>query len=175
MSTSLSQLPTYLPVPVDDGAAVHLPGSVLPNIALPSTDGATVNLGDLRGRWVLYIYPMTGRPDVSLPDGWDAIPGAGGCTPQSCGFRDHYAELKALNTGLFGLSAQTTQYQREARDRLHLPFQLLTNSTPTTQEHHAVTDVHGGRDGAIQAVDPNRARWTDREDFLSRFPARPER
>lgn len=129
MSTNLSQLPKDLPVPVDDGAAVHLPGSVLPNIALPSTNGATVNLGGLGGRWVIYIYPMTGRPDVSLPDGWDAIPGARGCTPQSCSFRDHYAELKALNTGVFGLSAQTTEYQREARDRLHLPFQLLSDST----------------------------------------------
>ena len=72
---------------------------------------------------------MTGRPDVRLPDGWDRIPGARGCTPQSCGFRDHYVELKALNTGVFGLSTQTTEYQREARDRLHLPFQLVSDST----------------------------------------------
>jgi len=83
----------------------------------------------MSGRWVIYVYPMTGRPDVPLPDGWDGIPGARGCTPQSCGFRDHYAELKALNTGVFGLSAQTTEYQREARDRLHLPFQLVSDST----------------------------------------------
>lgn len=83
----------------------------------------------MSGRWVIYVYPMTGRPDVPLPDGWDGIPGARGCTPQSCGFRDHYAELMALNTGVFGLSAQTTEYQREARDRLHLPFQLVSDST----------------------------------------------
>ncbi|OIQ90793.1 putative peroxiredoxin bcp [mine drainage metagenome] len=129
MSTNLSQLPKDLPAPVDDGAASHLAGSLFPNLALNSTDGVSVNLAGLSGRWVIYIYPMTGRPDVPLPEGWDGIPGARGCTPQSCGFRDHYAELKMLNTGVFGLSAQTTEYQREARDRLHLPFQLLSDST----------------------------------------------
>ncbi|MGH8531746.1 MAG: peroxiredoxin [Gammaproteobacteria bacterium] len=128
MSTNLSQLPKDLPVPVDDGAAAHLLGSVLPNIALSSTDGSTVSLGGLAGRWVIYIYPMTGRPDVPLPDGWDAISGARGCTPQSCSFRDHYSKLTVLKTGVFGLSAQTTEYQREARDRLHLPFELLSDS-----------------------------------------------
>ncbi len=129
MSTNLSQLPKGLPAPVDDGAASHLEGSHLPNLALDSTDGASVNLAELRGRWAIYVYPMTGRPDIPLPDGWDGIPGARGCTPQSCGFRDHYAELKALNTGVFGLSTQTTEYQREVRDRLHLPFQLVSDST----------------------------------------------
>ena len=129
MSTNLSQLPKGLPVPVDDGAASHLDGSFLPSLALQSTDGATVNLAALSGRWVIYVYPMTGRPDVPLPDGWDEIPGARGCTPQSCSFRDHYAELEALSTGVFGLSAQASEYQREARDRLHLPFQLLSDST----------------------------------------------
>jgi peroxiredoxin len=116
-------------MPVDDGAAAHLEGSLLPALNLVSTDGATVNLAELAGRWVIYIYPMTGRPDVALPDGWDGIPGARGCTPQSCSFRDHYAELKALNTSVFGVSTQTTEYQREARDRLHLPFQLLSDSS----------------------------------------------
>lgn len=129
MSTNLSQLPKDLPAPVDDGAASHLEGSLLPNVTLNSTDGASVNLAGLSGRWVIYVYPMTGRPDVPLPDGWDGIPGARGCTPQSCSFRDHHAELNALHTGVFGLSAQTTEYQREARDRLHLPFQLLSDST----------------------------------------------
>ena len=100
-----------------------------PKITLPSTDGGTVELASLTGRFVIYIYPMTGRPGVSLPDGWDAIPGARGCTPQSCSFRDHYTELNALNTGVFGLSAQDTEYQREVRDRLHLPFQLLSDSS----------------------------------------------
>jgi peroxiredoxin len=105
MSTNLSQLPKDLPAPVDDGAASHLKGSLLPNLALNSTDGASVNLAELRDYWVIYVYPMTGRPDIPLPDGWDGIPGARGCTPQSCSFRDHYAELQALHTGVFGLSA----------------------------------------------------------------------
>jgi peroxiredoxin len=129
MSTNLSQLPKYLPVPVDDGAASHLEGSLLPNLTFNSTDGASVNLAELSGRWVIYVYPMTGRPDIQLPDGWDGIPGARGCTPQSCSFRDHYAELQALHTGVFGLSVQSTEYQREVRDRLHLPFQVLSDST----------------------------------------------
>jgi len=129
MNTNFSQLPENLPIPVDDGAAAHLQGVLLPDLALQSTDGTTVNLAGLSGRWVLYIYPMTGQPNVALPDGWDAIPGARGCTPQSCSFRDHYSEIKALNAGVFGLSTQDTEYQREARDRLHLPFQLLSDST----------------------------------------------
>ena len=129
MNVNLSRLPKDLPAPVDDGAASHLEGSLLPNLVLLSTNGSCVNFAGLSGRWVIYVYPMTGRPDVPLPDGWDGIPGARGCTPQSCGFRDHYAELMALNTGVFGLSAQTTEYQREARDRLHLPFQLVSDST----------------------------------------------
>lgn len=129
MNAHFFQLPKDLPVPVDDGAASHLEGSLLPDIVLQSTQGSSVNFTDLSGRWVIYVYPMTGRPDVPLPDGWDGIPGARGCTPQSCSFRDHYAELKALNTGVIGLSTQTTEDQREVRDRLHLPFQLLSDST----------------------------------------------
>jgi peroxiredoxin len=129
MNAHFFQLPQDLPVPVDDGAASHLEGSLLPDIVLQSTDGSSVNFTGLSGRWVIYVYPMTGRPDAPLPDGWDGIPGARGCTPQSCSFRDHYAELKALNTGVIGLSTQTTEYQREVRDRLHLPFQLLSDST----------------------------------------------
>ena len=119
--------PDDLPVPQDDGAADHLTGMTVPDLALPATDGSTVRLSQLAGRHVLYIYPMTGRPDRKLPDGWNAIPGARGCTPQSCSFRDHFAELQALNTGVFGLSTQTTEDQREARERLHLPFQLLSD------------------------------------------------
>ena len=127
MSGNLTELPKDLPVPVDDGAAAHLKGMSLVKIALSSTDGANVELASLPGRFVIYIYPMTGRPGVPLPDGWDGIPGARGCTPQSCSFRDYYKELNALGTGVFGLSAQDTEYQREVRDRLHLPFQLLSD------------------------------------------------
>lgn len=120
-----SNTPDDPPVPVDDGAADHLTGMRLPDLTLPSTDGTVVNLARLDGAWVIYVYPRTGRPGVPSPDGWNEIPGARGCTPQSCSFRDHYAELAALGVKVTGLSAQTSEDQREARDRLHLPFQLL--------------------------------------------------
>ena len=131
MSMNLNQLPTGLPAPTDDEAAAHLAGSLLPDLCLTATDGSIVNLAQLTGRHIIYIYPMTGRPGVALPDGWDAIPGARGCTPQSCAFRDHHAELLALNTSVFGLSAQTTEYQKEVHARLHLPFQLLSDDKLT--------------------------------------------
>jgi peroxiredoxin len=121
-------LPDHLPAPADDGAARHLIGLDVPAIALPATGGAMVDLGSLKRMTVVYVYPMTGRPGYPLPEGWDEIPGARGCTPQSCTFRDHFAELQALGADLFGLSSQSTDYQREARERLHLPFELLSDS-----------------------------------------------
>jgi peroxiredoxin len=122
-------LPDDLPVPQDDGAARHLPGAKLPDITLQATDGTQVNLAGLRGRTVVYIYPRTGRPGQALPTGWNGIPGARGCTPQSCSFRDHFAELKRLGVGqLFGLSTQDLDYQREAAERLHLPFAILSDA-----------------------------------------------
>src|SRR5258708_7606545 len=122
-------LPDDLPAPQDDGAARHLAGARLPDIALPATDGAQVNLTNLKGRTVVYIYPRTGRPGQALPTGWDAIPGARGCTPQSCSFRDHFAELKRLGVAqLFGLSTQDLDYQRDAAERLHLPFAILSDA-----------------------------------------------
>ncbi len=121
-------LPPELPVPQDDGAARHLSGLKLPSIALAATNGASIDLSKLRGRTVVYIYPRTGVPGQPLPDGWDAIPGARGCTPQSCSFRDHFAELKRLGVAnLFGLSTQDTGYQNEAAARLHLPFPILSD------------------------------------------------
>jgi peroxiredoxin len=122
------ELPNDLPVPEDDGAADHLHGMRLPLISLASTSGAVVDLTALPGRTVVYCYPMTGKPDRSLPAGWDEIPGARGCTPQSCSFRDHHAELRALGASVFGLSTQDTDYQSEAATRLHLPFALLSDS-----------------------------------------------
>jgi peroxiredoxin len=122
-------LPPGIPVPQDDGAARHLTGRKLPDLPLPATRGGAVNLSHLLGRIVLYIYPRTGVPGVDLPPGWDDIPGARGCTPQSCSFRDHFAELKALGVShLFGLSTQDTDYQREAAERLHLPFPILSDA-----------------------------------------------
>jgi peroxiredoxin len=122
-------LPTDLPVPQDDGAAQHLVGMRLPNIALSATTGPDINLAQQTGRVVVYLYPRTGDPTAGVPNGWDAIPGARGCTPQSCSFRDHYRELQELGvTQLFGLSTQTTEYQREAAQRLHLPFPVLSDA-----------------------------------------------
>jgi peroxiredoxin len=122
-------LPAGLPAPVDDRGAAHLIGMKLPDLALPATDGCVANLGRLTGRTVVYIYPRTGRPGQALPTGWDAIRGARGCTPQSCGFRDHFAELKRLGVAqLYGLSTQDTAYQREAVERLHLPFAILSDA-----------------------------------------------
>jgi peroxiredoxin len=124
-----SFLPPDIPVPQDDGAARHLAGVKLPDLVLPATSGPAVNLAKLRGRTVLYIYPRTGVPGVDAPPGWDDIPGARGCTPQSCGFRDHFAELKTLGVAqVYGLSTQDTAYQREAAERLHLPFPLLSDA-----------------------------------------------
>ncbi len=125
---SLTTLPANLPVPVDDGACQHLLHTLLPDIALASTQGQSVNLCKLVGWSVIYIYPMTGQPGKALPDGWDSIPGARGCTPQSCAFRDHHAELQQLGAQVFGLSTQTTAYQTEAATRLHLPFALLSDA-----------------------------------------------
>lgn len=118
-----------IPPPVDDGGARHLTGMSIPSGTLPATDGRSVDLSALDGTVIVYAYPMTGRPNVPLPEGWDMIPGARGCTPQSCAFRDHYAELRALGVShVFGLSSQSTEDQREATDRLHLPFALLSDS-----------------------------------------------
>jgi peroxiredoxin len=121
-------LPTDIPAPQDDGAARHLAGLRLPSVPLAATDGSQVDLSKLKGRTVVYIYPRTGVPGQSPPDGWDAIPGARGCTPQSCSFRDHFAELRGLGVAqLYGLSTQDSDYQREAVERLHLPFAVLSD------------------------------------------------
>ncbi len=117
-----------IPAPTDDGGARHLPGARVPSVPLPATDGSAVDLSALPGRAVVYAYPRTGPADGANPEGWDMIPGARGCTPQSCAFRDHFAELRALGVSrLFGLSTQATAYQREAAERLRLPFPLLSD------------------------------------------------
>ncbi|HEX5080333.1 MAG TPA: peroxiredoxin [Geminicoccaceae bacterium] len=129
MASDFSTLPADLPVPVDDGACDHLVGMRVPDIPLPSTAGRSVVLAKTgRPRTVVYVYPRTGEPDKPSPPGWDAIPGARGCTPQSCGFRDHHRELLDLGAEVFGLSAQTTAYQQEMVERLHLPFEVLSDA-----------------------------------------------
>lgn len=126
-SDDLHALPPDLPVPVDDGACDHLPGARLPAIALPATRGDRVDFSTLGGRTVVYAYPRTGLPTEDPPAGWDLVPGARGCTPQSCAFRDHHAELRALGAGVFGLSTNPPAHQREAAERLHLPFPLASD------------------------------------------------
>ncbi len=118
-----------IPAPVDDGAAKHLIGAKLADIALAATDGALVSLAKLTGRTVVFAYPRTGTPgQISVVDDWDLIPGARGCTPQSCAFRDLFAELQAAGANkVFGLSSQDTSYQSELATRLHLPFPILSD------------------------------------------------
>jgi peroxiredoxin len=122
-------LPADLPRPIDDGAADHLRGMRLPNVSLPSTGGRTVHLEKLGvGRTVVYCYPMTGVPGKPLPEGWDLVPGARGCTPQACNFRDRHAELTQFGVATYGLSTQSTEYQSEMAERNHLPFEILSDS-----------------------------------------------
>jgi peroxiredoxin len=121
-------LPGDLPVPVDDGAAHHLLGTRLPQLAFEATTGGPLELREIAaGILVLYVYPRTGRPGIDPPAGWDEIPGARGCTPQSCAFRDHHSEFGRFRARVAGLSSQTSEYQREAAERLRLPFPLLAD------------------------------------------------
>ena len=128
--TPLDQLPPNLPVPQDDGGCRHLVGMRLPDLDLPSTRNRRVNLLKVTARRiVVYAYPMTGRPGVTLPAGWDDIPGARGCTLETCGFRDHHADLAKLQTEVYGVSVQTTGYQQEMVERLKVPFEVLSDAS----------------------------------------------
>ena len=121
-------LPDDLPVPVDDGAADHLEGAEMPAISLPTTSGDALDLREAaRGTLVLYVYPRTGRPGEPLPEGWNDIPGARGCTPQSCAFRDHFGELRALSADVLGMSAQPLSDQIEFAERVELPYPILSD------------------------------------------------
>lgn len=118
-----------IPAPDDDGAARHLPGKPMPNLGLAATDGETVDLSRIAGRVVVYAYPRTGEAGKDVPDSWNQIPGARGCTPQSCSFRDHFRELMGHGVArVYGLSTQDSAYQKEAVDRLRLPFPLLSDA-----------------------------------------------
>lgn len=122
-------LPPDLPRPVDDGAARHLPGMAMPAVSLAATNGKTIDLSKLTApRTVLYCYPMTGVPGKALPEGWDAIPGARGCTPQTLAFRGHAQDLAELKAEVFGCSTQSTAYQSEMANRLGLPFAILSDA-----------------------------------------------
>ena len=134
MTRDLTRLPPGLPVPEDDGACDHLEGMTLPHVRLPSTRGRVVDVGAL-GRAVVFAYPRTGRPDETAPPGWDLIPGARGCTPQSCGFRDLHAEFRALGREVYGLSANPPARQREFAERMHIPFDILSD------ERHELSDA----------------------------------
>jgi peroxiredoxin len=130
VTNNYNTLPTGLPVPIDDGLASHLVKMSLPEVSLASTSGKNFSFGSnhLDGeKLVIYVYPLTGQPNVALPEGWDEIPGARGCTPQACDFSDHYQQFKELSAQVLGLSAQTTEYQCELKNRLHLPFDLLSD------------------------------------------------
>ena len=122
-------LPDDLPIPADDGGCDHLPGEAVPSLALPGTDGEGYDLALLEGRSVVYAYPWTGRPgEPLLSDEWDSIPGARGCTPETCGFRDHHADMKDAGARVFGLSTQDTAYQSELAERLALPYPVLSDA-----------------------------------------------
>lgn len=142
----LHTLPADLPVPVDDGATAHLPGRHLPALSLPSTAGRQVELDQLGAGWtVLFCYPRTGHPDEPGPPEWDAIPGARGCTPQACSYRDHHTELRELGAQVFGLSTQSTAYQREMAERLGLPYEVLSDADfRLTEALHLPTFEAGG-------------------------------
>ena len=126
-SSSYLSLPDNLPVPEDDGAADHLVGMKMPPVNLQATNGKVINLGKLSGVNILFCYPMTGVPGVPLPPGWDDIPGARGCTPQACSYRDAYPKLKESVSRIFGVSVQSSSYKRELHDRLELPYEILSD------------------------------------------------
>jgi peroxiredoxin len=131
---NLNELPANLPRPKDDGGVRHLRGMAMPDLELPSTANRRVNLSRISApRLVVYAYPMTGQPGKALPAGWDDIPGARGCTPETCGFRDHHKDLAKLQAEVFGVSTQSTAYQQEMVKRLEVPFEVLSD------EHFVLT------------------------------------
>jgi peroxiredoxin len=163
-----NSLPEGLPVPTDDGAAAHLFGFKLPSILLESTDGSSVDPSKLAGRAVLYAYPKTGVPGQPLPENWDAIPGARGCTPETCAFRDHFAELKAAGAhAVYGISTQSTDYQRELRDRLHLPFAILSDEKLDLTDALQLPTFDVSGETLLKRI----TRWRDRACVLSDLPA----
>lgn len=128
MRKNLYMLPDGLPQPVDDGACDHLWGQSLPSLSLPATSGEAVDLGRLKGPAVIFCYPMTGKPEQPPMIGWNNIPGARGCTPQCCAFRDRFQDFAALGVSVYGVSSQPLAQQQEAVERLRLPYALLNDA-----------------------------------------------
>ena len=170
------------------GGVEHLPGLRLPDLSLPSTAGRRVVLSNLTARTVLFVYPMTGRPGVPLPDDWDLIPGARGCTPEACRFRDLHADFRAADADVYGLSSQSTEYQREAVERLNLPFALLADERLQVAEALRLPTFSAGgrrlytrltlvvRDGVIEHVfHPVPVPGEHADHVLSWLIERPER
>lgn len=158
--TELHALPDDLPVPEDDGAADHLPDAAVPSIVLAATVGEPVDLAAAaagEGALVVYVYPQTGVPGRPLPAGWDRIPGARGCTPQSCAFRDSVRELASLGATVFGLSAQSLDEQRDFAEREHLPYPLLNDS-----------DLQLAEELGLPTFDANGIRYYRRLTFIAR-------
>lgn len=120
-------LPDNLPEPIDDGAADHLIEATLPAVPLRATDDSIIDLAEICGRTVVYAYPMSGEDNSVLPDNWDAIPGARGCTPQHCSLRDKFDELQATGVAVYGLATQSVDYLAREVERLHLPYPLLSD------------------------------------------------
>ena len=157
MSDHLLTLPPDLPAPEADGACDHLVGLAVPALTLASS-GVSVNLAAFAaGRGVLYVYPCTGAPGRPVPEGWDAVPGARGCTPQSCGFRDHVADLEKLGARVAGLSAQTLAEQEEVAARLQLSYPVIADPELQLAAAARAADVHVRRRRALQArhADPH--------------------
>ena len=172
--TDYTTLPDDLPVPVDDGAADHLPGASLPASTLPISDGGTVDLTALgASRTVIYLYPLTGQPGTDLPEGWDAIPGARGCSTEACDFRDHFDDLRREGiTAVWGLSSQDTAYQAEVVSRLRLPFAMISDQRFELATALEPADVpRPGKETTLHSPHPRNTRRRDRARLLPRLSA----
>ncbi len=123
----LNEIPEGLPIPTDDGACDHLKDASLPELILRTTSDRLIDLSQLQIPTLIFFYPRTGEPSKPAPADWDLIPGARGCTPQSCGFRDLYSEFKSLGFQVFGASSQSTDYQKEFVSRNHIPFEIISD------------------------------------------------
>ncbi len=174
---NLYELPEELPVPVDDGACDHLMGIEMPAIGLGSTRSGLVDPAEVSrtGRTVFFFYPRSGHPDQPSIPGWDDIPGARGCTPQSCAFRDHFSEFEALGVRVFGVSTQDTEYQREFAERTHLPYPLLSDASFALTNALRLPTFEAGGNAADQTADARRLERDHREGILSGVSAGQER